>query len=237
MTRNLKALGLALVAVFAMGAVMASAASAQAKLTSTGPVTLIGKQTGAAAANQLSAFGATWTCTTVTYTGHKTKSTTTPKALIANGDTTATITPHYSGCSANTAIGVKPVTVKMTSCDYTFTLGTYNPAGLGSAPVTAHVECNVLGDQIHVEIYNDAAHTEVFCTVTFGVQTTTGGTLSNTAGGLVDINGTFTAIAAKREGLCLLDGKGTNTATATLATDVSVEGKNAAGEKTNISVS
>jgi hypothetical protein len=233
MTRKLKALGVALVAASAVTAVTTEAASATG-YTSTGPVTLIGKQTGTAAANQLSAFGAVVRCTSVTYTGHEAGSTTKPKALIPVNGMTATITPHYSGCTAQTAIGEKPVTVKMTSCDYTFFLGLF---GSGTTWVNIQAQCAVEGDQIHVEIYNNAAHTELVCSLTFGPQTRTGGTLSNTAGGLMDLNGTFTGISATRSGLCLLDGQGSTTTTATLATDVSVEGKNAAGVKTEVSIS
>lgn len=233
MIRNLKALGLALVAVFAMGAVMASAASAQGKLTSDGPVTLDGSQTGAASANQLSAFGSTVQCTTVTYTGHK--SDVTPHALIPSGSSSATINPSYSGCTANTSLGVKPATVDLTSCDFELTIGAAT-AGGGGWGVTAHLDCDT-GDEAHVEIYNDANHTERICTVTFGEQTAHGADVLNTSGGHIGLLGTFTGIVAKREGLCLLDGKGTNTTSATLSTDVTVSGTDENEEPTAIEIS
>ncbi len=54
MIRNLKALGLTLAAVFAMSAIAASAASAQqGTLTSDGPVTLYGTETGPAGSNAI----------------------------------------------------------------------------------------------------------------------------------------------------------------------------------------
>lgn len=66
--RNLKALGLAAVAVLAFSAVAASAASAQqGKLTSDGPVTLTGEDTGV---NFFKAFGSEVRCPDSKYTGH-----------------------------------------------------------------------------------------------------------------------------------------------------------------------
>lgn len=238
MIRNLKALGLALIAVFAMGAVVVSSASAQGKLTSTGPFTLKGAQTGAAGANRLEAFGSTVECTTVTYVGHKAFSTTNPKELIPNNATAATVSPTYKGCTANTSLGIKPATVEMTSCDFTLTLTGFTtpPGGYG---VPAHLECKNVGEEAHVEIYNDAAHTERICTITFAPQTPNHEDvhLLNTPSGHLGLVGTYTGIVAKREGVCLLDGKGTNTATAKLALDVTIEGFNSVGEKTAVSVS
>jgi hypothetical protein len=58
MTSKLKTLGLALVAAFAIGAVAASAASAQNGIfTSDGPATLIGTQTGTEFENLITVFG------------------------------------------------------------------------------------------------------------------------------------------------------------------------------------
>ena len=60
MIRNLKALGLALVAVFAMSAMAASASSAS--VTSDGPFTLTGTETGGTETNYLEAFGLKTKC-------------------------------------------------------------------------------------------------------------------------------------------------------------------------------
>jgi hypothetical protein len=230
MIRNLKVLGLALAAVCALGATMASAASA-AQLTSDGPVTLVGTQTGGVGANVLSAYGSTVECGTVTYTGHKSESTTTPKELIPNGATAVTIAPHYSACEDGEG---HPVTVKMTSCDYTLTIGAATESKWG---VTADLQCATAGDEVHVEVYNDEAHTERICTITFGAQSRSGAHILNTTGGHLGLQGTFSGITAKREGLCLLLGGGTSTSTATLTLDVTVTGKNAEGEDTAISIS
>jgi hypothetical protein len=236
MTRNLKALGLALVAVCAMGAVMASAASAQGKLTSTGPFTLVGEQTpGEVSKNQLGAFGSTVHCKTAHFTGHKSESTTTPKELLASGATAATVTGLYGGCTDGTG---RPATVSMTDCDYTLTLGAATAGGWG---VSAQLQCKKAGEEAHVEVFNDAAHKERLCTITFAPQTppVSHAHLFNGGGTPDDVNlvGSFTGIVAKREGLCLLDGKGTNTTTATLSLDLTVKARNAGGGPTDLTVS
>jgi hypothetical protein len=113
MTSKLKALGLALVAVFAMSAVAASAASAQNGIfTSDGPATLIGTPTGTEVENSITAFGKTVTCPKVIYTGHKAN--VTPHEAIPSGATEVTLTPHFGVC----AMGAFPVTVDMNGCDF-----------------------------------------------------------------------------------------------------------------------
>ena len=93
MTRILKALGLALVAVFALSAVAASTASAQqGTLTSDGPVTLTATETGVGQ-NWFEAFAAKIECPGSTFTGHKVA--TTPHTPISSGATEATLTPIW----------------------------------------------------------------------------------------------------------------------------------------------
>jgi hypothetical protein len=231
MTRNLKAL--TLVAFLAMGAVMASTASAQ-KITSTGPVGLKGTLTGGVGSNAWKMFGSTFECTTVTYEGHKAFSTPEvgTKALILSGDSKFTVDQKTSGCKDGLG---RPITVNMTNCDYTYTLLT--PTEITRYGVETHLECKNAGEEPHIEIFNDAAHKERICTLTFPPQTRKGVHLINTSGGHLGLVGTFNGFVIKREGLCLLDGKGTNTASAELALDVTISGTNAAGEPTAISVS
>ena len=92
MIRNLKALGLALVAVFAMSAMVSSAASASPTITSTAGATIIGEEEGNV---KFTVTGQEVFCENAHYTG------TAP----ANAFTTLTVTPEYSGCFAETAIG------------------------------------------------------------------------------------------------------------------------------------
>jgi hypothetical protein len=241
MIRNLKALSLALAVVFAMGAVVASAASAgingknnegkEVDFAFTAP-----EQTGGAGANALTAFGSTIECSTVDYEGHKKDSTpaTGTKELIKNGATEVTVTPHYSGCKD---VGTnKPATVNMTGCDFTLTLGAATSGGFG---VGASLVCKNAGEEAHVEVFNDAAHTERICTVTFAAQTPTSDVhaFNGTPNGDIGLKGTYTNIVAKREGLCLLLGGGTNSAVAQLHIDVRAEGTDGENNPVNLTVS
>jgi hypothetical protein len=126
MIRNPKALGLALVAVFAMSAMATSAASAQQGELTSKPVegvTLIGSETGEAGSNALTAFGLRIECPQSTYTGHKYSET--PHTLIPNGATTVTLTPDYKEENHNCRSfpGNFPMTVSMNGCDYVLHFG------------------------------------------------------------------------------------------------------------------
>jgi hypothetical protein len=247
MIRNLKVLGLALVAVFALSAVAASAASAQVgTLTSTGPVTLDGVNTGEASANQLSAFGGTTQCPNVTYTGHKaltTKETEEGKIHepIPNDSSKFTITPHYGVCTSKIGAASFPTTVDMNGCDYTFDLEGTTP-GVDTYTVRATVVCPT-GKHITITIFASAAkHTsnEPFChiTITENAAGYLGLHATDTTNGKIDITGTVTGISADKKsptGSILCPEETTNTAT--LAQDVTVTGKNNAGEATSISLS
>jgi hypothetical protein len=250
MIRNLKVLGLALMAVFALSAVVAAAASAQqGKITSDGPVTLIGDETGAATANALLvAFGSEIMCPGSTLTGHKVLTLAETEAgkkheLIPNLSTTATITPHYKNC--HTFIpATKTMTVTMNGCDYVLHVGvTTAPLNTGTYSLTADIVCPV-GKVIEVHVYNSTDHTkEVLCTLkvtpAVGLTGEAGQPMphvTNTAGGHFDITGTFAGIVVHREGVCLLDGKGAETKNATFRVDQTVTGKNSLGGVTAVSV-
>jgi hypothetical protein len=115
MTRNLKALGLALIAVFAMSAMAASAASAQGKITGANPFWLHGVDEPGTT-TPLEAFGGTTECETATYRGGKVNSTSGGHHVaLPSGSADFTISPTYSGCLGN---GVLPETITMNGCDY-----------------------------------------------------------------------------------------------------------------------
>lgn len=127
MKRNLKALGLALVAAFAMSVVAASAAQAEkGLLTETNneyPVAITGHEE-----NDPNAFtlqGNATECSDVTFEG-----------TIEEATTNLTITPHYTECVSG---GVKSK-VHLNGCDYTFTTGTLT-AGHEVAHGSVHVIC------------------------------------------------------------------------------------------------
>ena len=112
MTRNLKVLGLALVAVFAMTAVFASAGQGATKLTCASYPCIITGHPIEHNKTKLHTFtlntGTSISCTTVTFEGTIAK---------AADNESVTITPTYDSCS--TAAG-GPVTVNMNGCDYVF---------------------------------------------------------------------------------------------------------------------
>jgi len=125
MVRKLKALGLALVAVLAMSAVVASAANAGSLYNTNGtyPVTLHGEQE----AEKTHVFtltdnsNLTTTCTTATFAG-----------TLSGTSSTATIHPTYgkaTGAGNCTAFGLS-AEITTTGCDYVFHIGNTITSGV-----------------------------------------------------------------------------------------------------------
>jgi hypothetical protein len=140
MIRNLKALGLAVVAVLAMSAVVASAAQAEAGTVTAEkyPVTLTGSQVGT---NELVVGNGARRVSCATANAHGT---------LAAASTSLTLTPSYSTC---TSTGGLPVTVTVNGCDY-------NLAPTKVTATTGNVICPA-GKQLVVDVYATAAkHTE-----------------------------------------------------------------------------
>jgi hypothetical protein len=200
MTHKLKTLGLALAAVFAIGALAASAASAQNGIfTSDGPVTLIGTQTGGVNENAWTFFGKVDTCANATYTGHKVN--VTPHEPIPNGATEITITPHYGTCVINT--GAFPTTTDMNGCDYDLKLTETTPTVTDSYFVDFKVTCPV-GKHIVTTLFTNAAgHTanSPFChiTITENLAGYTGLKAVDTTNGTIDLTGTIEGVEADKE--------------------------------------
>jgi hypothetical protein len=232
MIRNLKALGLALAAVFAMSAMAATAASAQTQgvLTSTGPVTLDIAENGT---NGLSSFGGVTTCTGSTLTGHKYN--VTPHTFIPVGATTITVRPHYNQATCKVVEGgtTHRATVTVpTTCDYVLHLGkTTSP---GKYAVTADVECSA--GQIEVEVY-PFANSElggVVCTIKVGTQTGLSGVTASSSAGHLNATGTFTGVKASKSGSgCATE----STETGTFELNATITGTNEAGASTEVSIS
>jgi hypothetical protein len=209
MIRNLKILGLAMAAVLALSAVVASAASAQqGKFTSDGPVTLKGTE-NAGTTNALTAFGLTIKCPESTYTGHKYN--VTPHAFIPNNVTTITITPHYKQTrldgDANCRVtpGDFPVTIDMEGCDYVVHLGV-TTAPPNTYGVTYSIVCpqGPPPSKIKLTVWTtDHEHTTnlpPFCIVEVGQQAgLAGGHVTDTTDGTLDLNGTVEGIALTRK--------------------------------------
>jgi hypothetical protein len=241
MMTRIKTLGLALVAVFALSAVVASAASAQnGRLTSTGPVTLDGVNTGAELENSLTAFGLfKVTCPNVLYTGHKVK--VTPHEPVPSGAEQVTITPHYGVCST-AAAGSFPTTVDMNGCDYEFDLlatkaaNEYNITPTVICPPTKHIELTIFTNAA------DHAANKPFCisTVTEKVDYPKNTLVArDTLNGHVDITGTVEEIEVHKavgpDGGVLCPAA-TDKA-AILHIDVTINGTNASKQPTSISLS
>jgi hypothetical protein len=256
MTRNLKALGLALVAAFAMSAVAASMASAQqGTWTSDGPVTLTVSETGVNT-NYFEAFGLKVQCPGTTWTGHKvlTHAETTAgtkHTLIPNGATEATLTPKFVNCIIP---GLNwPATVTMNGCDINLKVGETTPAGTANTyGVSASLKCPP-GQEVTLEIWTPGKHNAVnppMCVIHFNEtnnQNKTGPHLTDTTNvppvngepGLnnhVDLVGSFTGITATKTAsaedpiLC----PHAHTMTGVLAVHATIKGDNAAGEPTGI---
>jgi hypothetical protein len=238
MIRNLKVLGLALAAVFALSAVAATAASAQnGTLTSTGPVTLTATE-DAGTQNAFTAFGLAVECPGSTYTLHKLNET--PHKFIPNDSSTATVTPHYKQpCIAQP--GSFPATVDMNGCDYGLTLGpTTGIANQYSA--TFHVVCSGT-NQITVTVFTNAtkhAENKPFCKIHVGTQSgLAGATVKDNGNGTIQLKGPVKNITAQKTNggedplLCAA----AQTTTAEYHISVTASGKNELGGATSVSLS
>lgn len=234
MIRSLKILGLALTVVLALSAIAAAAASAwPARLVSDGPVTLVGTQTGLSSSNRLSAFGMSTQCLGATYTGHKWAST--PHQLIPSSSDLITITPHYGSC---TTAGF-PSTIDMNGCDFelwmsdTVSTDQYGSSTELRCPAEKHVTVTIFSSSTkHFE-------GKPFCHIT--ITETAGGYIgirvTDTTNGLVDISGEMTNISAHKSSptgsiLCPTE----STSQASISQDLTVQGRNAAGESTPIAI-
>jgi hypothetical protein len=234
MIRNLKVMGLALVAVFAFAAMSASAASAQnGKLTSTGPVTLDGTEI-AGATNSFTAFGAEVKCPGSTITGHKYN--VTPHELIPSGAETATLTPDIiqPNCVAIEGGTTHKATVTMNGCDYVLHIGETDTSKPDTYKTTVTVVCPA-GKSIIVDVYFSASNENLkVCEITVGPQTPSGPpTLTDETNGHLTLNGTYTEIHASRSGVC----GNSSEEHAQFHANFTITGTNAAGESTSISLS
>jgi hypothetical protein len=154
MTRNLRALGLALAAALVLGAVAASGASAEYKFTSGGTTAntfVTGEQWEI---HQFFIGGQAIKCFVAKFQG--TQSTTTTNQL--------TITPVYENCTYGET---RQIDITMNGCTYLFT-GTTNAEKHG----LFHVKCPA-GKVIEAHLTEPAGTNK--CTITIAEQAATGG--------------------------------------------------------------
>ena len=165
MTRNLKALGVALAAVFAMSAVAASSAMAVDHFTTPGGIATI--LTGISEDNvfKITSPNAEFQCKTSRY-----------KATVVSQPTVATVEPVYEGTVGKTdtghctaSIGEK-LTIDMNGCDYDFT-GETTGKDKEKTDATASVTCPV-GKEIET--------TNPLCNIFIHEQTPTEGGVTYT---------------------------------------------------------
>ena len=231
MIRNLKALGLALVACFALSAMAASAASAQqGVLTSDGPVTLDMTETGVGQ-NATTMFGEKIECQGTIYTGHQYN--VTPHMPIPGPTTLFTVTPHYNNANCTSFPGPRKATITMNGCDFVFHIGA--TVGPDRYELFADIVCPA-GQKIVKHVYlapNDEA--VPWCTYTIGPQFgLPGGRVTTTTNGAndVDIIGSFENIHVEKHGMC---GAGT-TNMGKWDIDLTVKGTGPGGQETGVTV-
>ena len=238
MTRNLKALGLALIAVFAMSALVASAA--QAEFTFTGWETTESNHVHTTyKSEQAAAFGDVFRVTT---------GKTALRCSTANGagtsttgdDATVTLSVTYSSnCSA---AGIENVaTVEPTSCHFRFHITGKHTEHEYTGDV--HVLCTTPGDSIHVTIWTGTNHSGApTCEITIPEQTINGITYINkTTGGLktveVKVNSTNVETNMTKGGILCGESTGVTATTGTYeGTDI-VKCFNTKGEQINCTIS
>jgi hypothetical protein len=246
MIRNLKALGLGLVVVFALGAVAASAALAQnGLLTSNGPVKLTGAPTGEKNDNSITAFGGVVTCPNAKYTGFKIlsqKQTEEGKTheLLPNGSSSGTIVPHFGTCITKVGAIEFLSTVDMNGCDFELDVGATIEANKYKLKATE--ECPAANTIKITNFANATKHAEnlPFCVEDITKKTDRGETFvaTDTLNGSVDNTGTIENLEIQRESptgsiLCPKE----ETKTGIWHFDLNVTGDNSLGEKTTISLS
>lgn len=153
MTHKLKALGLALVAVFAVSAMVAAGASAATFHSEASSTTVSG--TNAGEGNHVfTASGFSVECETASFSGTQS----------GTESTTLTLHPEYSKC--NSSLG--SATVDTAGCDYVF-----NATTNGTGHLPSDISCT--GSSV-IKV------TAPGCTLSFGTQNTTGGVKATNLG-------------------------------------------------------
>ena len=197
MTRNLKVLGLALVAAVAVSAALTSAAQGATKFTCASyPCILTGEpisHNGTKDHTITLNTGLSVSCSTVTFEG------TIAKAL---ENESVTITPTYHGCISGPG---GPVTVDMNGCDYVFRGGTETSEHHFTSGLT-DLKCPGSGPIIHFYANaTDHANKKPACTITIIPENNlSGNTYTNTTEPIddVDVTSTINTQVTKHGLLC-----------------------------------
>ncbi len=173
MLNKFRALGLALVAVFAMSALIASSASA-ATFTAVDGSTQNVEATDVGAEDVFVVSGSTLTCQGETFAGH----------LPAGQSTSLTVDPNWINCKTEGASS-NNVTVTDNGCGIIFQ----------TTPNGIYIECPQTPTVKAIEVHHyqaGSSHSSSTCTETIGTQTPVnlkGPTYTNQAGGHVEAHG------------------------------------------------
>jgi len=232
MIRNLKVLGLALVAVFALSAMAASMASAS-EFKSTGPWTGFATETGA---NRITAFGGTVECPGSTATVHTymtQKETEEGKTHLKVTKNTVVITLTLdllqTKCIAKEGESIHKTTVTLNGCDFDLVVP--------SKPAVRYAVRCPAGKSIQIDEYafSGSELGGVVCTTTIGEQVElAGGEMTSNETGTLVSTGTVTGIKASRSGSgCATE----TTEKAEQIINLTTEGKNEAGSETAVELS
>ena len=138
MMRNLKVLGIAMAAVFAMSAVIASAASADQLTSESSPVTLTGAQIASENNKLTSPEVGTISCETADYNA----------TSVATPTRTITVTPVYTNCRVFGFLSHTPI--HMNGCDYLLHVNTAANDTTGTADLVCPAGATVTATAISV---------------------------------------------------------------------------------------
>lgn len=211
MFRNMKVLGLAVVAVLAMSAVVAASASAAFNAENEGTTLLSGSQTNT---HEFTVNTGTVTCTTATFAGSQSGKT----------SSTLSITPTYEGCT-NSLLG--SMSVNMNGCTYLF----HTEATTGE-PINGKVDVVCSGtNEIEVKRTSGVQ----VCTVKVPAQTGLGAVKYTNKSGSVEVEAEVTGLHYSQSGALCLGGTGSFT-NGTYKGKVLESGKTTEGTAVNISV-
>jgi hypothetical protein len=215
MKPNPKAIGLSLIAVFAMSALFVADASAQSTFN-------YGSASGSFVASAINSQ--TLTTNIGELTCKKVATETNTSKFTSNSELTATVKPLYTECSKESTTLV----VDFTKCHYKFyaaTTGEHAKYDLvcESPSEKPHTKALVLGFQLNC--------------MTFEQQTLGGVRYTNTAGPPSDIDLKFTVTGIKYtiEGVCHEGSEPTTFSNGTYSGEVTVRAENTAGEIVNTS--
>jgi hypothetical protein len=243
MTRNFKALGLALVAIFAMSAMYVSTASAQTKgwLTSDGPATLEGTDTVGEKSKLTFKSGGEVKGTVECHGSYVvgTKGVTPHDEFMNLGlglVTSITVAPTYKECVGKVGAASAPATVTMNGCDYVLTVG--NTTVAPQYAVTADLVCPA-EKVVEVHLYQNAEDKVSICTYTFAAQVGKTGGVAQNQGAVprtVTLGGTFGGISATRHNSVLCGAK-LESAESQLDIHALLQATNEAGKETDLFLS